>query len=105
MEKLYTVKKARPGADCGLAHELLIAKFRLKLKKSGENHQTTDLNQFPYDYTVELRNIFKGLDLIDRVSNELWTEVRDIIQETGIKTIPKKKNAKQQNGCLKRPYK
>ena len=75
------------------------------MKKSGENHQTTDLNQFPYDYTVELRNIFKGLDLIDRVPNELWTEVRDIIQETGIKTIPKKKNAKQQNGCLKRPYK
>ena len=57
--------KTRPGAYCGSDHELLIVKFRLKLKKSGENHQTTDLNQFPYDYTVELRNIFKGLDLLD----------------------------------------
>ena len=54
-----------------------------------------DLNQIPYDYTVEVRNIFKGLDLIDRVPNELWMEVHDIIQETGIKTIPKKKKCKQ----------
>ena len=53
-----------------------------------------DLNQIPYDYTVEVRNRFKGLDLIDRVPDELWTEVRDIVQETGIKTIPKKKNEK-----------
>ena len=52
-----------------------------------------------------MRNIFKGLDLRDRVPNELWTEVRDIVQETGIKTIPKKRNAKKQNGCLRRPYK
>ena len=63
-----------------------------------------DLNQIPYDYTVELRNRFKGLDLMDRVP-ELWTEVHVIVQETGIKTIPKKKNAKRQNGCLRRPYK
>ena len=61
-----------------------------------------DLNQIPYDYTVEARNRFKGLDLI--VPDELWTEVRDTVQETGIKTIPKK-NAKKQNGCLRRPYK
>ena len=61
-----------------------------------------DLNQIPYDYTVEVRNRFKGLDLI--VPDELWTEVRDTVQETGIKTIPKK-NAKKQNGCLRRPYK
>ena len=54
-----------------------------------------DLNQIPYDYTVEVRNRFKGLDLIDRVPDELWTEVRDIVQETGIKTIPKKKKCKK----------
>ena len=56
-------------------------------------------------YTVEMRNRFKGLDLIDRVPDELWTEVRDIVQETGIKTTPRKRNAKTQNVCLGRPYK
>ena len=78
MEKLYTVNK-RPGADCGSDHELLIAKFRLKLKKVGKIARPFryDLNQIPYDYTVEVRNRFKGLDLIDRVPDELWTEVRD----------------------------
>ena len=77
--------------DCGSDHELLIAKFRLKLKKIGKTNRPFryDLNQIPYDYTVEVRNRFKGLDLI-RVPEELWTEVRDIVQETGIKTIPKK---------------
>ena len=65
----------------------------------------THLNQIPYDYTVEVRNRFKGLDLIDRVPDELWNEVRDIVQETGIKTIPWKRNAKKQNGYLGRPYK
>ena len=82
--------KTRPGADCGSDHELLIAKFRLKLKKVGETTRPFryDLNQIPYDYTVEVRNGFKGLDLIDRVPDELWTEVHDIVQETGIKTIP-----------------
>ena len=64
-----------------------------------------DLNQIPYDYTVDMRNRFKGLDLIDRVPKELWTEVRDIVQETGIKATPRKRNAKKQNGCLGRPYK
>ena len=64
-----------------------------------------DQNQIPYNYTVEVRNRFKGLDLIDRVPDELWTEVSDIVQETGIKTIPRKRNAKKQNGCLRRPYK
>ena len=64
-----------------------------------------DLNQIPYDYTVDMRNRFKGLDLIDRVPKELWTEVRDIVQETGIKATPRKRNAKKQNGCLRRPYK
>ena len=68
-------------------------------------------NQIPYDYTVEVRNRFKGLDLIDRVPDELWTEVCDIVQETGFKTIPnkkkckKKKHNKKQYGCLRRPYK
>ena len=64
-----------------------------------------DLNQIPYDYTVEVRNRFKGLDLIDRVPDELWNEVHDIVQKTGIKNIPWKRNAKKQNGCLGRPYK
>ena len=81
MEKLYIVNKTRPGADCGSDHELLIAKFRLKLKKIGKTTRPFryDLNQIPYDYTVEVRNRFKGLDLIDRVPDELWTEVRDIV--------------------------
>ena len=96
MEKLYTINKNRPGADCGYHHELLITKFRLKLKKVGKTARTVrhDLNQIPYDYTVELRYRFKGLDLIDRVPDELWNEVRDIVQETGIKTIPWKRNPK-----------
>ena len=64
-----------------------------------------DLNQIPYDYTVEVRNRFKGLDLIDRVPEELWNEVCDIVQEAGIKTIAKKKKWKKENGCLGRPYK
>ena len=85
--------KGRPGADCGSDHELLIAKFRLKLKKVGKTTRPFkyDLNQIPYDYIVEVRNRFKGLDLIDRVPDELWTEVHNIVQETGNKTIPKKK--------------
>ena len=94
MEKLYTVrKKKRPGADFGSDHEFLIAKFRLKLKKVEKTTRPFryDLNQVPYDYTVEVRNRFKGLDLIDRVPEELWTEVHDIVQEEGIKTIPKEK--------------
>ena len=64
-----------------------------------------DLNQIPFNYTVEVTNSFKGLDLIDGVPEELWMEVRDTVQEAGIKTIPKgKKNAKRRNGCLRRPY-
>ena len=74
--------KTRPGADCGSDHELLIAKFRLKLKKVGKITRPFryDLNQIPYDYTVEVRNRFKALDLIDRVPDELWNEVRDIVR-------------------------
>ena len=81
--------KTRSGADCGTGHELLMAKFKLKLKKVGKTTRSfrNDLNQIPYDYTVEVRNRFKGLDLIDKVPDELWTEVRDIVQEAGTKTI------------------
>ena len=89
--------QTRLGAGCDPDHEFLIAKFRLKLKKVGKTSKLFkyDLNQIPYDYTVEVRNRFKGLDLIDRVPDELWTEVHDIVQETGIKTIPKKKKCKK----------
>ena len=87
----------RPGADCGSDHELLIAKFRLKLKKVGKTTRPFryDLNQTPYDYTVKVTNRFRGLDLTDRVPEELWTEVHDIVEETGIKIIPKKKKGKK----------
>ena len=77
-------------------HELLIAKFRLKLKKVGKTTRSLryDLNQIPYDYTVEVRNRFQGLDLIGREPDELWTELHDIVHETGIKTIPMEKKCK-----------
>ena len=99
--------KTRPGADCGSDHELLIAKFRLKLKQVGKTTRPFryDLYQITYDYTVEVRSRFKGLCLIDRVPEEPWTEVHDTVQETEIKTIPKKKKCKKQNSCLRRPYK
>ena len=81
----------------GSDHELLIAKFKLKLKKVGKTTRPfrCELNQIPYDYTMEVRNRLKGLDLIDRMPDELWTKVRDIVQETGTKTIPKKRNEKK----------
>ena len=81
-EALYSQQKQDQGADCGSDHKHLIAKFRLKLKKVGKTTRPFryDLNQIPYDYTVEVRNRFKGLDLIDRVSDALWTEVHDIVQ-------------------------
>ena len=89
--------KTRPGADCGTDHKLPFAKFRLKLKKIGKTTRPfkLDLNQIHYDYTVEVTNRFNGLDLIDRVPEELWTEVHDIVQEAGIKTIPKEKKCKK----------
>ena len=85
--------KRRLGADCGSDHELLIAKFRLKLKEIGKTTRPFryDLNKIPFDYTVEVTNRFKGLDLINRVPEELWMEVCDIVQEAGIKTTPKQK--------------
>ena len=95
--------KTRLGANCGSDHELLIAKFRLKLKKVGKTTRPFryDLNQIPYDYTLEVTNRFKRLDLIDRVPKELLMQVPNIVQEAVIKTIPKER----QNGCLRRPYK
>ena len=96
-EALYRSAKTRQGADCSSDHELHIAKFRLKLKKVGKTTRPFryDLKQIPYDYTMEVRNRYKGLDLIDRVSDELWMEIHGIVQETGIKTIPKKKKYKR----------
>ena len=82
--------------DCGSDHELLIAKFRLTLKKLGKTTRPFwyDLNQIPYNYTVEVMNRFKGLDLINKVPEGLWTEVGDILQEAEIETIPLKKKGK-----------
>ena len=93
MEKLYTVSKNKTEAVCGSDHKLLIAKFRLILKKEGKPTRPFryDLYQIPYDYIMEVRNRFKGLDLIDRVPDELWTEVCDIVQETN----PQKKKCKK----------
>ena len=107
MEKLYTVSKTIPGANCGSDHELLIAKFRLKWKKVGKTTRPFryDLNQIPYDYTVKVTNRFKRLDLTDRVPEELWTEVCDTVLEAGSRPSPRKRNTKRQNGCLTRPYK
>ena len=95
MQKLYTVSKNKNR--CGSDHELLIAKFRFKLKKVGKITRTFkhDLFQIPYDFTVEVTNRFKELDLIDRVTEELWTEVCDTVREAGIKIIPKKKKCKK----------
>ena len=89
------------GGDCGSDYELLIAKFRLKLKKVGKTTRPSkyDLNQIPYDYTVEVTNRFKGLDLIGKVPEELWMEVRNTVQEAVSKTISKKKKCKNSK-CL-----
>ena len=105
MENLYTVSKPRPGAHSGSDHELLIAKFRLKLKKVGKTARPFryDLNQIPYNYTVEVRNRLKGLDLIECLmiyGQRFMTLYRDRDQDH-----PQwKRNAKKQNGCLRRPY-
>ena len=99
--------KTRPGADCGSEHQLLIAKFKLKLKKVGKTTRPFqyDLNQIPYDYTVEVRNRLKRWDLIDRVPEELWMEVHDTVQEAVIKTIPLKKKCKKAKCHLRKTYK
>ena len=99
--------KTRLGADCGSDHELLFTKFRLKLKKVGETTRPFryDLNQIPYDYTVEVTNRFKELYRMSRVPEELWVEVGNTVQEAMAKPSPRKRNAKRQKGCQRRPYK
>ena len=101
---LYTVTKTRPGADCGSDHKLLIAKFRLKLKNVGKTFGYV-LNQIPYDYTVGMRNRFKGLALIDRVLINYGWRFVTLYRRQGARPSPRKRNAKKQNGCLGRPYK
>ena len=99
--------KTRLRADCGSDHELLIDKLRLKLKKVRKTTRPFryDLNQIPYDYRVEVTDRFKGLELIHRVPEELWTEVQDFVQEAVTKTIPKKKKSKMANGLTEEAYK
>ena len=94
--------KIRLAADCGSDHELLIAKFRLKLKKVGKTTRPFryDLNLIPYDYTVKVRNRFKGLDLIDRVPENYGQRFMTLYRRQGSRLSPWKRNAKKQNGCL-----
>ena len=103
-EALYNQQKQDQELILNSDHEL-IAKFRLNLKKVGKTTRPFryDLNQIPYGYTVEVRNIFKGLDLIDREPDELWTEICDIVHEAVVRPTPRKRHAKRQNGCLRRP--
>ena len=97
--------KTRLGADCGSDHELLIAKFRLKVGKTTRQARY-DLNHMTYEYIVEVMNRFKGLDLVNRVPEELWTEVHDIVQEAVNKTIPKRgEKERRQSNCLRKLYK
>ena len=98
--------KTRLGADCGTDHELIIAKFRLKLKKVGKTTRLFryDLNQIPYNYTVEVTNRFKGLDLIECLMNYGMRFVT-LYRRHGSRPSPWERNAKKQNGCLGRPYK
>ena len=106
MEKTIQSAKTRAGADCGLDCELLIAKFRFKLKKVGKTTRPFkyDLNQIPYDYTVEVRNIFKGLDLIECLMN-YGQRFMILYRRHESRSSPRKRNEKKQNGCLGRPYK
>ena len=107
MEKLYTViKKKRPGTDCGSDHELLITKFRLKLKPVEKTTRPFryDLNEIPYDYTVEVRNKFKGLDLIECLMDYGWRYMT-LYRRQESRPTPRERNAKKQNDCLRRPYK
>ena len=106
MKKLYTVKNTRLGAACGSDHELLIDKFRLKMNKVGKTTRPFkyDLNQIPYDYTVRVRNRFKGLDLIECLMN-YGQRFMTLYRRQGLRPSSWKRNAKKQNGCLRRPYK
>ena len=105
-EALYSQKKTRPGDDCGSDHEFLIAKFRLKWKKVGKTTRPFmyDLTQIPYDFTVEVRNRFKGLDLIECLMNYGWRFVT-LNRRQRSRSSPWKRNTKEQNDCLRRLYK
>ena len=105
-EALYSQQKTRWGADCGSDHELILAKFRPKLKKVGKTTRLFryDLNQMPYDYTAEVTNRFKGLDLIEYLKNYGWRLVTFYRRQES-RPSPRTRNAKRQNGCLRRPYK
>ena len=96
-ETLYSQDKKNPGVDCGSDHQLLLAKFRLKLKKLGKTTRPFryNLNHIPYDHAMQVMNRFKGLDLVGRVPEELWMKVCYIVQEVVTKTIPKKKKCKK----------
>ena len=106
-EALYSQQKEKQGADCGSDHELLIAKFRLKFKKVGNTTRPFryDLNEIPYDYTVEVRNRFKGLDLIEEGLMNCGRRFMTLYRRQGSRPSPWERNAKKQNGCLRRPYK
>ena len=99
--------KTRPGADCGSDHELPFAKFRLKLKKVGKTTRPFryDLYQIPYNYTVEVTNRFKRLDLIEEFLKNYGWRFETLYRRQGVRSPPRKRNAKRQNGCLRRPYK
>ena len=99
--------KTRLGADCGSYHELLIVEFRLKLKKLGKTTRTFryDLNNIPYDYVFEVTYRFNGLDLIDRVPEELWMGFVILYRRQGSRSSSRKRNAKRQNGYWRRHYK
>ena len=110
MEKLYTAAETRLGADYSSDHELLIAKFRLKLKKVGKTTRPFrhGLSQIPYDYTVEVTNRFKGLDLIDSVPDCLKNyecRLMTLYRRQGSRPPPRKRNAKKSNVCLRKAYK
>ena len=106
MKKLYTVSKNKTGSCCGSDHELLIAKIRLKLKKVGKTTRPSgyDLNQIPNNYMVEVRNRFKGLDLIECLKNYGW-RFMTLYRRQGSRPFPRKRNGKRQNDYLRRPYK
>ena len=106
-EDLYSQQKQDWELTVAQIMKSLLQNSDLILKKVQKTTRPfrSDLNQITYDYKVEVKNKFKGLDRIDRVPEELWMEVHDILQEAVIKTIPRKRNAKRQNGCLRRPYK
>ena len=105
-EALYSQQKKRSEADCGSDHERLISKFILKLKKAGKTTRSFryGLNQIPYDYIVEVRNSTEGLDLIECQINCGWRFVT-LCRRQESRPFPWKRNAKKQNGCLRRPYK